>query len=74
MRLTDSLGTADELVFAASEGGYYRKRSTFFSAEFVECHEGGEADHLLIWMTVEEALTRLSHKSQVWAAMQACRP
>src|SRR5438128_8721770 len=36
------LGTADELVFAASEGKYYRKRSAFFSAELVGCDKGGE--------------------------------
>src|SRR4051812_8120533 len=36
VRLVDLLGTADELVFATSEGKYYRKRSTFFSAEFIQ--------------------------------------
>src|ERR1044071_9075190 len=47
VKLTGSLGTADELVFDASEGKYYRKRSVFFSAELVGRVEGGEDDHRL---------------------------
>jgi 8-oxo-dGTP diphosphatase len=71
VRLRELLGTADELVFAASEEKYYRKRSAFFSAELIRCDKGGEADHQLMWMRVEEAVTRLSHKSQTWAVMKA---
>lgn len=71
VQLRGLLGTADELVFAASEGKYYRKRSVFFSAELVRRDEGGEGDHQLMWMTAEEAAPRLRHKSQAWAVMEA---
>jgi 8-oxo-dGTP diphosphatase len=65
--LKDSLGTADEFVFSGAEGLYYRKRCSFFSADFVSCNGDGEPDHRLMWMSVDEAVSRLSHKSQVWA-------
>lgn len=71
VRLKGLLGTADELVFAPLEEKYYRKRSSFFSAELIGRETGVEVDHRLMWMRVEEAVTRLSHKSQTWAVMQA---
>jgi len=50
IEITGSLGTADELVFKASQSAHYRKRCTFFSARVVG-HDGDcEADHLLVWM------------------------
>lgn len=61
------IGTADEFVFAASEGTYYRKRSTFFTARLIGASEEGEDDHKLVWLTTSEALSKLIHKSQVWA-------
>jgi 8-oxo-dGTP diphosphatase len=73
VRLKGRLGTADELVFAASEGTYYRKRCVFFSAELVRHGAGGERDHQLMWMTPEEAAPRLRHKSQAWAVLEASR-
>lgn len=51
VELSGLLGTADDLVFAASEGKYYRKRCVFFSAELVRREEGGEVDHQLVWMS-----------------------
>jgi 8-oxo-dGTP pyrophosphatase MutT (NUDIX family) len=39
------LGTADEFVFAAEEGVYYRKHCTFFHAEVVRQEDRGETDH-----------------------------
>lgn len=73
VQLKGLLGAADELVFAASEATYYRKRCVFFAAELVRSGEGGEGDHQLMWMTPEEASARLHHKSQVWAVMEATR-
>jgi hypothetical protein len=67
------VGAADELVFAAAEGQYYRKRCVFFSAEFVRRGEGGEVDHRLVWMSAEEAVARLQHQSQAWAVAEASR-
>ena len=71
VKLTGLLGTADELVFAASEARYYRKRCAFFSAELIGRDEGGEDDHRLLWMSVEEAARLLRHQSQVWAVSEA---
>lgn len=71
VELTELLGTADELVFAASEGKYYRKRCAFFSAEVVRGDGGGEGDHRLVWMSAEEAARRLRHQSQAWAVSEA---
>ena len=70
VELGEMLGMADELVFAAAETKYYRKRCVFFSAEFVRCEDDGEDDHQLIWLKSEEAVTLLSHKSQAWAVMR----
>lgn len=67
IEVTGHIGTADELVFKASQNTYYRKRCTFFSARVVG-HDGeGEADHQLMWMPPKQAATMLSHQSQVWA-------
>ena len=67
VEITSSLGTADELVFKASQKTYYRKRCTFFSASVIDQIGDGEADHELVWMTATEASAHLSHQSQVWA-------
>jgi 8-oxo-dGTP pyrophosphatase MutT (NUDIX family) len=72
IRLRSYVGTADELVFAADEATYYRKRCAFFSAEVVH-HEGrSEVDHELVWMVPEKAAARLRHESQRWAVSEAC--
>ncbi len=73
VQLRGLLGTADELVYAATEGKYYRKRCVFFSAEVVQGDERGEDDHQLTWMRAEEAVSRLRHESQAWAVMKASR-
>jgi 8-oxo-dGTP diphosphatase len=71
IRLLSRLGTADELVFAADEITYYRKRCTFFNAEVVGQADRGEAGHELLWIIPEEAAARLRHESQRWAVSQA---
>jgi 8-oxo-dGTP diphosphatase len=67
------LGIADELVYAAAEATYYRKRCAFFSAVLLRCDGGGEADHRLLWMPPQQALAILRHESQRWAVSEACR-
>src|SRR5262249_43579673 len=47
------IGTADELVYAADEGVYYRKRCVFFLAAKRGEVDGGEPDHDLLWLTPE---------------------
>lgn len=74
IRLGPHLGTADELVFAAEEGAYYRKRCAYFRAEVVGQEDRGEPDHELVWLPPDEAATRLRHESQRWAVSQACHP
>lgn len=67
------IGVADELVFAADEGTYYRKRCVFFFAEVTGQVGGGEPDHQLLWLRPEDAAARLLHGSQRWAVAEACR-
>jgi 8-oxo-dGTP diphosphatase len=71
IRLLSRLGTADELVFAADEATYYRKRCTFFNAGVVRQEGRWEAGHELLWITPEEAAARLRHESQRWAVSEA---
>lgn len=66
------VGTADEFVYAADEGTYYRKHCTFFCADVVRQEGQGEADHDLRWVSPEEAAAGLRHESQRWAVSQAC--
>ena len=71
IRLTGAIGVADQLVTTRAEGVHYRKRCAFFTAEPVtpdlENVEESEADHILCWMTPEEAESRLVDGSQRWA-------
>jgi len=71
VKIVDELGRADELVFAVEENTYYRKRCTFFTADVIAVEQDGEADHELVWLTGEEAIVRLLHKSQAWAVTEA---
>lgn len=73
VELNGLLGTADELVFAAAEGKYYRKRCVFFSAKLARRDEGCEVGYQLVWMRAEKAVLRLRHKSQAWAVSKASR-
>jgi 8-oxo-dGTP diphosphatase len=68
IRLGKCLGVADELT------AHYRKRCTFFLAEVVAEGVGpGEPDHVLVWLSPEDAVARLLHGSQRWAVAEACR-
>jgi 8-oxo-dGTP pyrophosphatase MutT (NUDIX family) len=61
------LGTADELVFSASEQTHFRKRCTFFRAALLKEDGGGEPGYVLHWVAPSEAIARLRHDSQRWA-------
>jgi 8-oxo-dGTP diphosphatase len=67
------LGVADELVFAADERKYYRKRCTFFLGKVVVRSGEGESDHELVWLSPQDAVAQLLHESQRWAVSQAYR-
>jgi 8-oxo-dGTP diphosphatase len=70
IEITGSIGTADELVFEKSEGKYYRKQCTFFSADLVRREAGCEDNTELLWMRAEDAARLLSHESQTWAVTE----
>jgi len=71
--LGDTLGIADELVYAEDERRHYRKRGKYFLAEPVCWSRPGEPDHVLEWLRPHEAVTSLRHASQRWAVEKACR-
>jgi 8-oxo-dGTP diphosphatase len=67
------LGIADELVFAADENTYYRKRCVFFLGRIMDKLGHGEPDHELRWLSPVKAAADLLHESQRWAITQACQ-
>jgi len=67
------IGRADELAFCTSQRVHYRKICRFLTAELVEEHGGGEADHELEWLSPEQAVRELAHGSQRWAVQEAVR-
>ena len=71
--LAGPIGTADELVFAADEARYYRKRCVFFLGTGAEKQGPGEPDRELIWLAPAKARAELVHESQRWAVEQAGR-
>ncbi len=65
------LGVASQLVHAESEGAYFDKRSTFFSAALIDSAATTAAPgHELIWVSTVEALSLLTHESHCWAVQQ----
>lgn len=67
VRIARRLGVADELVWSVSEGTHFRKRCTFFGAEYIRNEGLYESDHELVWLPADKAATTLAHKSQAWA-------
>ena|SRR5579863_3378146 len=68
IRIGIPIGVADQLVYAADEATCFRKRGSFFLAEVTASDgHGSESDHVLSWLTPEEAVRRLTHESQQWA-------
>jgi len=71
IRVLGLIGRADERVYKRSEQRYYRKECYFYLAEVVaESGPGSEDDHILQWISAQEAETALSHDSQKWALDQ----
>ena len=63
----ERLGEAAEWVLSTIEDEPVRKQGVYFTASLgpllpVET----ESDHTLFWLTPEEAIARLSHRSQAW--------
>jgi 8-oxo-dGTP diphosphatase len=73
IRLGPQIGVADELVFGADERTHFRKRGTFFLATVLGRPGAGEPDHELVWLSPQDAVAMLLHKSQRWAVTEASR-
>jgi 8-oxo-dGTP diphosphatase len=73
IKVGPQIDVADELKFCPRSGSYYRKRCTFFFAEVIRTAERTQLDHELIWVSPDDALTRLIFQSQRWAVGEALR-
>ncbi len=71
IQIGPEVGIAIEYIYAKSEGVYYEIRSTFFEAVFWEGQVGRiEENHVLVWLSMTEAIQRLQRQSQAWAVQQ----
>ncbi len=67
VKLIKVLGHADQLAYGIPEQRYFHKQCTFFLAKLASDERGtGEADHVLHWMSREQALEHLVHESEKW--------
>ena len=67
LRTLASIGKAIEIVYSAEEGACFEKRCVFIEAEVIGEGLAHEHDHKLIWVTLDDAVTMLSHDSHRWA-------
>jgi 8-oxo-dGTP diphosphatase len=71
IRIGPELGRAIEYIYAGKEGAHYLIRSTFFEAVFLGDQTSPiEDDHVLVWLSMTEAIQRLHRQSQAWAVQQ----
>jgi 8-oxo-dGTP diphosphatase len=62
---------AVDFVYSTTEHTHFEKRSTFLDVSVSAAGAAGsEADHELVWVTPQEAITQLSHPSHRWAVTQ----
>lgn len=65
------IGMAADYVFGKKENAYFHKVGTFFEAKLEGEIKGGiEADHKLVWSTIEDAEPYIKQKSQSWAVKE----
>jgi len=62
-----SIGKAIEIVYSAEEAACFEKQCEFFEAELIGQVLAHEQDHELRWVTLDDAVTLLSHESHRWA-------
>jgi 8-oxo-dGTP diphosphatase len=68
IQIGSQIDVADQLVYSADEATHFRKRCSFYRAQVVASdRDGGEDDHVLSWLTPDEAMQKLTHESQRWA-------
>lgn len=71
IQIGPELGNAIEYIHAKNEGVYYQIRSTFFEGMFLDGQANPmEDNHILVWMSVSEAIQHLQRQSQAWAVQQ----
>jgi 8-oxo-dGTP diphosphatase len=71
VQIGSELGKAIEYLYAKNEGVYYQIRSTFFEAMFMDGQVNHTEDnHILVWLSVSEAIQHLHRQSQAWAVQQ----
>jgi 8-oxo-dGTP diphosphatase len=66
-----TIATATEIVHSPSGSTGIDKASAFIQAVIVGVTDPSEPDHLLEWVTPEEATKRLSHGSHRWIVGQS---
>lgn len=65
------LGKAVEYVNPVNGGVYYEIPSTFFEAAFMDGQVKPLEDyHILVWLSVSDAIRHLFRQSQAWAIQQ----
>ena len=71
IQIGPELGKTMEYLYAQKEGMYYRIRSTFFEAMFMDGEVAPhEEKHILIWLSAAEAIQHLQRQSQAWVVQQ----
>lgn len=68
IRQIRKIGEAVEHVLAHTEERCYQIYAVFFTAEVGRIRNGGiEKDHVLDWLSMEDAIQKLSRPGQIWA-------
>jgi 8-oxo-dGTP pyrophosphatase MutT (NUDIX family) len=67
LKLGEASTRATEIVYSPAEGVCFEKRSTFVQAAVQSSTTPSEKGYRLLWLSVPEALTTLSHASHRWA-------
>ena len=61
------IGSATEIVHSPAGHAGVEKASVFIEAVVVGTSAATELNHALVWLSVRDAIARLSHKSHQWA-------
>ena len=66
-----TIGRAVEVCYSAEEKAYFEKDSFFIQAEIAGQAEKIEADHELLWLLPQQAISMLTHRSHAWAVQKS---
>ena len=70
LRPRASIGKAIEIVYSAEENACFEKRCVFIEAEVICKVPSYERDHELIWVSLAQAISMLSHESHRYAVQR----